>query len=269
MTPPTTPDIELQSRALMLPDDTRSGLQVRALTLPDEARAIIITDQDSYERAAAFLTERTGPLLREVDSVFDPVISAAHAGHKAALAAKAGVVTPIRQADTIVRHAIAGYVERQRLAREAEERRARDEQMRLEREAEAERKRLQEIADREHAEAVEREIEAAESRGADVGYVRQVAETPAPWVPPVYVAPAAYVPPAFAPVKGLATPERWTAEVTDLRQLCAEIAAGRQPVTLVEVRQAAIDALARTWKAEMKIPGLRAKRETGVRRTGR
>lgn len=104
-------------------------VEQKALALPDEARAIVIRSDADYQAAARFLRDRCKAVLREVDATFDPIIRAAHLAHKEAVAQKAKVAAPIQEAEQIVKSAIGSYV-REQERRQLEERRAAEERAR-------------------------------------------------------------------------------------------------------------------------------------------
>lgn len=148
-----------------------------ALILRQEAMAMRITNAAEHAAAADFLRFRIKAVEREVDSYFDPVIKAAHASHRAALAQKSRALAPLLEAERIVKGLIADYHQREmarqteEATRRAEEARKAEEGRRLETAAFLERE-----GDQEAAEAVlgapivvsEMPVEAPKAEGVSV-----------------------------------------------------------------------------------------------------
>jgi hypothetical protein len=70
------------------------------------------------------------------------------------------------------------------------------------------------------------------------------------------------VPPVTATVPkadGLGFRDQWSAHVTDLMKLVRAVAAGEQPLALLEPNMTALNGLARSLKDEMKVPGVEAR----------
>lgn len=172
-------------------------------------------------------------LLKQADEVFDPAISAAHAAHKAAIAAKKKVTDPITEAERTIKPKIAAYELEQRRKAEEERRRA-EEEARKQREAE-----------------LEAAIEEAEADGASADEVQAIIQQPIvmPQIKPV---------PSFKPVKGVATRCTYRAEVYDARALYRAVADGSVSPNLVAPNMTALNQMARAMRDTMNIPGVRA-----------
>ena len=132
------------------PDD----VEQQALVIIEEARALAIkTDQD-YEYGGAFLTRIKG-VRSQIKDVFEPIIKAAHAAHKEAVAQRKGVEAPMIEAEGIVKSSMATFYrakEAERLAQEEEQRRQAREQ--AEKEALARAVELEDQGKAEEAEAL-------------------------------------------------------------------------------------------------------------------
>jgi len=88
------------------------------------AQAITIDSQETFEAAAAFLTEELKPALQEIERTFGPIVTAAHLAHKEALAQRRRHEQPLKDAERIVKAAIGIYAsEQQEIARQAEQER--------------------------------------------------------------------------------------------------------------------------------------------------
>lgn len=73
----------------------------------------------------------------------------------------------------------------------------------------------------------------------------------------------------FERVQGVHDRKSYKAEVIDLMILVKEIAAGRQPITLIMANESVLNGMAKALKAELRIPGVRVvESSTVVARTG-
>ncbi len=214
-------------------------LESRAMTVVDEANAVVITDQQSLDKAGAFITERIKPLLAEAEEVFGPVISAAHKAHKEALAAMAKVAGPLMRAEGILKTTIGTFIREQEQIRLAEERRLRAEEVQRQ------------------LEAREAEIEAAEQSGADPGLVKAICEEAFPTLPIVSV-------PTIQKPAGIMTRETWGAKVLNIRDLCRAVADGKVPEHFVSANMTALNSRARSDRGLMNIPGVKAFSDMGI-----
>lgn len=203
----------------------------------DLADHLEISDQPSVEMAAGHL-QAIADLQREADKIFDPIISKAHQTHKEALAQKKNVTAPLDKAEQIIKSKLSAYTQEQQRIRLAEERRLREE------------------AEREAALEREREIEAAESLGASAEEVQALTEAPLVRRP-VVVAP----PPKQT---GFSARETWKAEVTDLDALVKYVASRPELSNLLAANMPAINALARSMRGALRIPGVRVFSESNI-----
>lgn len=123
-----------------------------------QANAIIITDQDTYEGAGAFLTDVLKPARREIAETFGPIVTAAHATHKAAITQRKRHEDPLIDAERIVKAAMGAYLtEQRRVAAAAEAERMKAAREEAEAATLAEAARLEEAG---HTEAAEEMITA-------------------------------------------------------------------------------------------------------------
>jgi len=201
----------------------------------DAANRFEISVAGDADRAAVAL-QGIKALRAAIAESCDPVVEAAHKAHKAAVAQKKQLEAPLVEAERIFKAKVARFVDEQN-------RRAREEAA------------LQAAIERERREKAEREAAELAKQGehelADV--VREEAAA--------VVAPA----PVAAPkVAGLATVERWKAEVTDFPKLVAAVAAGQVPFPVLCVDEKVLGQMARSLKGELKWPGVRVFSETGV-----
>lgn len=203
----------------------------RALTFPDQARAIRIADAVSYAQACEFL-KGIKALRSEIADTFQPHITRAHESHKALLKEKADAEAPLAEAERIAKSALVTYDQQQEQARRAEEARVRAELQRQE-------------TERRLAEAVALE---------DAG---ELAEAEALIDEPITV-PVVAVAPTMPKVSGITYRETWSAEVTDLAALVAYVATRPEFAGLLSANMPALNAQARSLKASLRIPGVKA-----------
>lgn len=228
--------------ALMLPDAT--VVEQHALTVLEQATALTIQTAEQYV-AAAELLKAVKATQAEIAATFDPAITAAHAAHKATLAAKAKHFAPTEQAERLIKDKLRDYDEAQERIRQEEARRLAEEARRAE-----ETRRVAEAA------ALEREAVAT-------GDASLLAEAEAIISEPV-VAPVVIVPKATPTVAGISYRETWKAEVTDLAQLVRAAATNPTLIALLQPNTTAINGMARALKGTMRVPGVRVYSERGV-----
>lgn len=218
--------------------DEAKALEQTALAWPDRAKAIVIRDQQSYDHAADLIREIV-TLRKQVIEHHKPIKEAAHAAHKAALAAEKKLLDPLQHAEAFIKRGIGAWdMEQQRIRAER--------QRKL---AEAQRK-----ADEDARLALAAEAEAA---GATEDTVDEILETPV--VEPVMTAP-----PTYEQARGVSTRLNWRAEVTDLKALCRAIGEGKAPINAAQPNLPVLNAMARAMKQTMNIPGVRAVSEASV-----
>jgi hypothetical protein len=248
-------------------------IEQKALTLPDQARALlspslIVTDQSTYTLAASKLLD-IAALRREIQAYHKPLKQAANLAHKTICDAEAKLLSPVSQAEEILKRGIALYEQNQKRiqlkaqieAEEREKKRAEDE--RLARAQIVEDKitdltiglEIDQAQSWEEAEEIARKAKESGQRAAD-----EIRASPLE-VQKVHV-------PGIERVHGVQTVERWSAEVVDMKELCRAVGAGEVSVSLVLPNMPNLNRMAVVEKAGMKVRGVRAVKETGVR-TGR
>ena len=209
-----------------------SKIEEKSSALVAKANAIQVKDQDTHDEAAE-LYVRLGDLTKEIDSIHDPAIAAAHASHKAAIEAKNKLADPVRCARAIIKPKVTAWEQDQLRIQQERQRLAEEAARKIEEEA-----RL--------ALAVE-----AEQKGAEPETVKEILETPVVTVTPV-------VAPAFQKTNGFKSRESWSAEVYDIRPLCKGIAEGRYPTSYVMGNMPVLNGMARSLKSQLKIDGVKA-----------
>jgi hypothetical protein len=136
-----------------------------ALELADQANGLVVINQETYEQGAELLV-LFKDMEKEIKTVFDPIVSAAHKAHKAATGQRNKALAPLNQATTAVKTTMKGWAREQEKKRQDEER--------------AERERLRKEAEDRQLEAAEKaaangEQEKAEAILEKEAYVPQVA----------------------------------------------------------------------------------------------
>lgn len=203
---------------------------------------------------------------------------AAHKAHKAITAKENEYLAPIEQAERMLVTAIKGWSAEQERRRIEEQRRL-EAEARIAAEADRRRREAEAAAARAEAERAAAEIRkrdeeirlslalAALAAGDSEESVAALLDIPVidvPTVPAVeeFMEPAAYIVPQVAAptydrMKGLGIPERWEAEITDMKKLCAAIGRGEVPEHYVAPTPA-LNSRVRSDKSLTNIPGVRA-----------
>lgn len=249
-------------------------LESRALTFPERATALTIRDQASYGMVVE-LMRGVKELRTEAENHHRPVILAAHAAHKAALAALQRIDDPLKQAESICKGKISAWEMEQRRIEEEARRKAEEEARRA---AEAERQRLAIELEKARLAAEEAAMAAAmeaELAGASPDAINAILEQPdavveemqAVLAQPV-IAVAIPVAPTYERAAGVSVAKTYRAEVVDVRKLAAAVGAGTWPTNLIEPNQPALNAMARASKGSIEIPGVRFVEDATVRSSG-
>lgn len=215
-------------------------LERQALDWPQRASAVQIIDQASYDQAIELL--RAAKALRTAADVHHrPVIDAAYASHKAALAALKRVDEPLAMAETLIKTKVGIWDREQELRRREAERIAREQ------------------AERKAAEELEKEIEAIEASGArpeEVAAVIKEAERT------VIVSPMAQ--PTYRPASGVSVRAPWSAVAVNMTLMIEWVAKNPQFSSLLQVNQVALNQLARAQQSNLRIPGVQVRQGTTV-----
>lgn len=238
--------------------------QVRqeVMPIPDQAKMIIVKDQSTLSRANDFfLTIKA--LRKKIADTFNPIIQKAHEAHKEALNQKALIEAPLIVAETYLNQQVTTYKREQDRLRADKEERNRLEALRNE-------------AIRRLAKENERIAQAAilEASGATEEAEALISEAIEEKEKPIEV----YTPPPETPkvkLEGARITEYWSADVHDLRALVNEVAAGRQPLAVIDPIDTkkqywpTLNALAKRLMKELNIPGVRAISRSSMSATGR
>jgi hypothetical protein len=251
------------------PDETQvAKLDDQSTDLVIQARECIVKN-DGGLAVASTLLGGIKALLAESASVFDEPQAAAHAAHKAIIAARKKVDDPLKRAEKSVKIAVSNYhaeiyrrQEKARLAAEAEARRL--EEARIKAEADAAQAEIdrQKIED----ERIKAAIEAEES--GDYAKTEELLESIPEPVPvsepaerPMFI--SLPVPPP-AKVEGMSTSKRYSAKVADFRFLVQFCAAHPAWLHLLKADTSEINRLARADRGAFNIPGCELVVDIGV-----
>jgi hypothetical protein len=203
-------------------------IESRAAIIEAGAKEVAVSNAAEFAVAGEFLLS-IKDYRKEVADTFDPIIKAAHATHKAAIAQKKRHDAPATRAEQLVKKRMGSW-------EQEEERRI--EQERREAEA-AERKRVEE--------AQLAAAEAAEAAGDDEK-AEQILDAP---VPTPHVPKRAAAP----PIPGIKRQKRWTFEIVDPALV---------PREYLKVDEQKIGQVVRAMKAQASIPGVRTFETRGI-----
>ena len=207
-------------------------VEQKALTIPEQAKGLTVSSNEQYEQGEGLLAT-CKQLETEIHAAFDPIVEKANLAHKEAVAQRTKYLTPIEEGRKILKQKMIAYQSDQEIKRFKE-------QQRLEAEA---RKRADDEA---LASAVQAEAE-GDKETADAILSE-----------PVQVAPVVAQRTAPAASRLSAGRSVWSAEVVNLMMLVKSIAAGTQPITLIQANETALNGMARSLKGSMAIPGVKA-----------
>jgi hypothetical protein len=204
------------------------------------ARDFKVTDQASLEAAGEDL-KRVKGLARELSEKRLAITRPIDAAKKAVMDFFREPEQFLADAERIIKRGVLAYQDEQ-------DRKAREEQRRLEEIARKEQEKLQRQAEKR---AERQEAKGNADRAEEIRAAVPVISTP-------------IVVPQPTKVAGIAVRETWSAEVTDIKALCRAVADGAAPANLVEPNMKVLNTLARSLKAEMRFPGVRAVSEKGL-----
>lgn len=199
------------------------------LALVTRSREFAVVDAPSYAAAGEFLAGIIKVYRRNVATLCDPAVEAAHAAHKAAVAMRKKLDAPADEAERVVKTAMLTW-------RAAERRRA------------AEAQRAADDAARKDAEARQLEEAAAAERAGDHAAAEALAAAPT-FVPPVLVAPT------IPKVEGISARKTWDFRVTNLAAVPREYLL----LDAVKVRK-----IVQAMGAQTAIPGVEVFERSGI-----
>lgn len=204
-------------------------VETKALSLRDQVRAIVVRDQETHDHAAELYLGLSA-LEKEINAVHDPAISAAHAAHKAALAAKEKSAGPVAEAKRIIKPKITDWEQAQERIRKEQERIAREAAARAEEEDRI-------------ALAVE-----FEANDAPPEVVNEILTTKLP-------TPAPVVARTFSKTPGFTSRPHYTCEVVDFNALVKAAAVNPNLLCYLQPNESALNKLASSMKEVFQLPG--------------
>ena len=227
--------MESSKKSNIIPNEDQ--IEARTSDIIKEARALTITNPEQYTKAALFL-KGVKALGKEIKATFDEPIKAAHAAHKAIVAAKKKHEGPLLEAEGLVKGKISTWTE-------AESRR-----MEGEREAKERDGLDMEVARR------EAEVEALRSAGRnhEADFIEAQPVTP----------PVVQVETETPKIEGVSSRELWSGEVTSLIMLIRYVAEFPEFLHLLKPDSSAINSMARGQKGRLRIPGVQVVKKTVV-----
>ena len=208
-------------------------VESEALELKNSLTSLVITDQSTYDRAVQARVEAKA-WLKSAEAYFDGLVKPAYESYKNLLAAKKQVIEPVEGMVANVNRGLLAWDQAQEALRRAE-------QAKLEQEA------------RERAEA-ERiaQAEALQAQGVGAEVIDAMLDEP------VIVTEIAVAQPTYEKSALVGTRENWSGECDDLFALVRHVAKNKALLGLLSVNGPALNALARSTKSTMNIPGCRA-----------
>ena len=117
---------EDQVTEIAIQDVKTAEVEGEAKTLAMKAQAFVVSTTAEYQVAGVGLRQIKGVLAR-IDALFEDSIRTAHAAHKALLALKDKVSSPLRAAETVLKNKMATFATEERRRKEEEARRAAEE----------------------------------------------------------------------------------------------------------------------------------------------
>ena len=203
-------------------------LEDKALMTVTQAQELAVKNQVSYDSANSFLRAIKN-LQEEIKGTFRPIISAANATWKSALAEEKKHLEPLEKAESLVKDKMLEWMrEQERLRREQE----------AKLQAEAERKRQEAIAKAEAARANGKEAKAEK-------YEEKAANIIAPCLSSSFD-------------KGsVSVRKTYHAEVASLIELVKAVAGGKVPLMSIEANLTFLNSQARALKETLDYPGVK------------
>jgi hypothetical protein len=194
------------------------------------ANAFVVDSNEKYREGSDILVE-IGRKKAKVSALFDPIKKAMNGALAIVRGQESDLSGPVDRARATLEPKLIGWKRQQDEIAAAERRRLEDEARRI---AESKRK---------------KEIESLKNEGMKE-VAKDLARTPV-------VVPAVHVE-SVPKVEGVSTSKRYKAEVVDLMALVKAIAAGKQPLYLVEPVMPALNQIASRGKEKMDVPGVKA-----------
>lgn len=215
----------------------------QALELKQELGALVITDQQTYDKATTALLEASS-WVKSATSWFADFVKPSYAAYQAALGKQKAVIDPVKTQIGIIKDAVLRYDREQ-------------ETLRRQQQAEAEAAERKRVEDEKLADAQQ-----LHDQGAPAEVIDEVLSEP------VFTAPV-YVPATYAKASGVSMRDNWKAEVTDIDAFIKACAKDKNLRGLLTINQPALNAMAKAQKERLDIAGVRAYNDKVVAARGR
>lgn len=245
--------------AIVIERPDSAALAAENSALVQRANAIEVRSAAEEAEASVFL-QGVASAAKAVKALFEAPKRAADQAHKSIVAAEKTLLAPLDSARSVVERKVVSFRAEQQRKADAEAARLREEARKAE---EAQRKRDAEAAELAAIQEAAAREAAGDAAGAAAALDRGAQESAQIQAEPI--APVAVtVAPDVAKVAGVGTQRRWKAEVTDKAALIAFVASRLDWRHLLDVNLPALNALARSQKQALAIPGVRAVVEEGL-----
>lgn len=199
--------------------------------LVSRADSIEIKTFEDHKCAFVYIVQ-LAKAKKAVTDKLNPIIGHAHKAYKSLTALRNELVKPIDTARGVTIGKLDEY--------EAEQNRI----------AAIEQRKAEEVARKAEEERLIQEALAAEEAG-DMELAEEIINEPT-------MAPIVSLPARVAKVQGVGSQERWSAEIIDLLALVTYVSDHPEWITLLNPHMPALNALARSQRGAMRIPGVRA-----------
>lgn len=227
-----------------LPEENE--LESRALTIYEEVMTLKVVDQPTYTRAGE-LAKALKDMKNQITTFFAPMKQSTHAAWKAVCGREYEALAPVSEADILIRKNMTAFLDEQERIRKEEQRKAEEAA------AEAARKEQERLL----AQAVKADDKGKTDKAEEI-----LERAEAVYAEPVFVPPT--VDKTVALDNGSVTRKTdLQITVVDLKLLCAEIAAGRVPATVIEAKPGALKQWAKINQVKL-CPGLVIKEISSV-----
>lgn len=211
--------------------------------------ALVVQSPEEYTATAEHL-KTIKAFQRRVTDWFRPLKNKAFDAHKALCTEELKLLRPSQDDESRIKRALVAYDDEQARIR-------REERIRLEA-AQRQRDEDERLA---QAAALERQAAATGEAAYQEAAEQLLAQ-------PLALTPVEPFTPAAPKVQGLSYREIYSAEVVSLLTLVKAVAAGQQPLGLLQANQSALDGQARSLKTSMAIPGVQLRvTKTPITRT--
>ena len=227
-------------------EEQEKEFETKSLTLLETAHSIKVTDEESYKVAGDFL-KGVKDSQKKVKDFFSPLKDAAHKAHKAITSKESESLTPLKEADQMVRDTVGTYLDEQEKIRQEEQRKL---DLAAKKQADKEKADLLKRAGNVKTESKREELlDKAEDVVEEIVHADHAVEKTT----------------SFAGGGGITRKKDIKVEVIDAKALIAAIASGAVPTTVIEIKDNKLKAYAKAAGLKAKdIPGCIIKEVSGV-----